>query len=87
MLRRRGHGLGDRHRRELEANNNIPVIPGRQNRQVVVLYDQTVYTLRKRIEMFCGRIKENRRLVVRYEKLDGAFLGYIAIAIVEAFYL
>ena len=50
-------------------------------------YDQTVYTLRKRTEMFCGRIKENRRLVVRYEKLDAAFLGCIAIAIVEAFYL
>jgi transposase len=77
----------DRHRRELAANNNIPVIPGRKNRKVVVLYDKTVYTLRKRIEMFFGRIKENRRLVVRYEKLDVTFLGFIALAIVEAFYL
>jgi transposase len=77
----------DRHRRALEANNNIPVIPGRKNRKVVVLYDKTVYKLRRRIEMFFGRIKENRRLVVRYEKLDVTFLGFIALAIVHAFYL
>ena len=77
----------DRHRRALEAHNNIPVIPGRKNRQVVVRYDKTVYKLRRRIEMFCGRIKENRRLVVRYEKLDVTLLGFIAIAIVQAFYL
>jgi len=77
----------DRHRRELAANNNIPVIPGRKNRKAVVLYDKAMYKLRKRIEMFFGRIKENRRLVVRYEKLDATFLGFIALAIVEAFYL
>ena len=77
----------DRHRRELEANNNIPVIPGRKNRKVVVLYDKAVYKLRTRIEMLFGRIKENRRLVVRYEKLDATFLGFIAIAILKAFYL
>jgi IS5 family transposase len=41
----------DRHRRELESNNNIPVIPGRKNRKVAVLYDKTVYGLRKRIEI------------------------------------
>jgi transposase len=77
----------DRHRRELEANNNIPVLPGRQNRQVVVLYDKTVYKLRKRIEVFFGKLKENRRLTVRYEKLDATFLGFIALAILVAFHL
>jgi transposase len=77
----------DRHRRELEANNNIPVIPGRKNRKVAVLYDKTVYGLRKRIELFFGKLKENRRLAVRYEKLDVTFLGFITIAIVAAFYL
>lgn len=77
----------DRHRRELEANNNIPVIPGRKNRKVAVLYDKTIYKLRKRIEMFFGRLKENRRLTVRYEKMDATFLGFIAMAILAAFYL
>ncbi len=77
----------DRHRRELAANNNIPVIPGRKNRKVVVLYDKTIYKLRKRIAMFFGRLKENRRLTVRYEKMDATFLGFIAMAILAAFYL
>jgi transposase len=77
----------DRHRRELEGNSNIPVIPGRKNRKVVNLYDKTVYKLRSRIELFFGKIKENRRLAVRYEKLDPTFLGFIALAIVAAFYL
>jgi transposase len=77
----------DRHRRELEANNNIPVIPGRKNRKGVVVYDKTIYKLRKRIEMFFGRLKENRRLTVRYEKMDTTFLGFIAMAILAAFYL
>jgi transposase len=77
----------DRHRRELEANNNIPVIPGRKNRKVVVAYDKTVYKLRQRIERFFGKLKENRRLAVRYDKMDATFLGFIAMAILVAFYL
>jgi transposase len=77
----------DRHRRELEAHNNIPVIPGHKNRKIVVHYDKTVYKLRKRIELFFGKLKENRRLTVRYEKMDATFLGFIALAILVAFYL
>jgi transposase len=77
----------DRHRRELEANNNTPVIPGRKNRKVAVPYDKTVDKLRQRIERFFGKLKENRRLAVRYEKLDATFLGFIALAILKAFYL
>jgi IS5 family transposase len=70
----------DPHRRELRANNNIPVIPGRKNRKVLIEYDKEIYKLRKRIEMFFGKIKENKRLRMRYEKLDETFLGFIALA-------
>ena len=62
-------------------------MPGRKNRQGVVLDDQTIYTLRKRRAMFFGRLKEHRRLTVRYEKMDATFLGCIAMAILAAFYL
>jgi hypothetical protein len=51
----------DDHRAMLRANNNIPVIPGRQNRKIPIDYDKKLYALRRRIEMFFGRIKENRR--------------------------
>ena len=77
----------DPHRRILESNNNIPVIPGRKNRKIQIVYDKNIYKLRKRIEILFGKIKENRRLAVRYEKLDLTFLGFIAIAIIKAFNL
>lgn len=70
----------DPHRRELRANNNIPVIPGRKNRKVPIEYDKKIYKLRKRIEMFFGKIKENKRISMRFEKLDETFLGFIALA-------
>jgi transposase len=78
----RGYDSDD-HRRELCANNNIPVIPGRKNRKVEIIYDKAIYRWRRRIEMFFGKIKENRRLAVRYEKTDRAFLGFIALAAIK----
>jgi len=74
----------DTHRRTLEANNNIPVIPGRANRKIPVVYDKAIYKLRRKIEMFFGMIKENRRVTVRYEKTDAAFLAFLALAIIKA---
>ena len=73
----------DAHRRELEANNNIPVIPGRKNRKTPIVYDKIIYKLRSKIEMFFGKIKENRRITVRYEKTDASFLAFIALAIIK----
>lgn len=70
----------DPHRQNLRANNNIPVIPGRKNRKVLIQYDKKIYKLRKLIEMFFGKIKENRRVAMRFEKLDETFLGFIALA-------
>lgn len=77
----------DPHRRTLEGNNNVPVIPGRKNRTMPIAYDTALYALRRRIEIFFGKLKENRRLAVRYEKLDTTFLSFIAVAVVKAFYL
>ena len=75
----------DPYREILRGNNNIPVIPGRKNRIVPVAYDRTVYKLRRRIEQRFGQIKENRRLTVRYEKSDIAFLAFIAIALIKSY--
>jgi transposase len=73
----------DDHRAMLRANNNVPVIPGRITRKVPIIYDEKLYALRRRIEMFFGKLKENRRLAVRYEKTDLAFLGFIALAAIK----
>lgn len=69
----------------MRGNNNIPVIPGRKNRTIPIVYDKKIYSLRKRIEQMFGAIKENRRLTVRYEKSDIAFLSFIALAIVKSY--
>jgi transposase len=71
-------------RRELEGNNNTPVIPGRRNRKEAIVYDQEKYKKRGLIERIFGKLKENRRLAVRYEKSDINFLGFIVIAFLKS---
>jgi transposase len=73
----------DRFRRELEGNNNLAVIPGRRNRKKEVGYDREKYKKRGLIERIFGKLKENRRLAVRYEKSDINFLGFIFIAFLK----
>ena len=73
----------DAHREQLRGNNNVPVIPGRKNRKVKIDYDKIVYKLRRNIEIFFGKIKENKRLSLRFEKHDSAFLGFIALAAIK----
>lgn len=73
----------DRHRINLRSSNNIPVIPGRKNRKQPILYDKILYKVRRNIEMLFGKIKENRRLAMRFDKADSAFLGFIALALIK----
>ncbi len=76
----------DSHRDFLRSQNNIPVIPGRKNRKASVAYDKTLYRLRKRIEMYFGKLKENKRIDTRSDKNDSAFLGFIALAAIKIIY-
>lgn len=73
----------DAHRNNLASQNNIPVIPGRSNRKVEIYYDKELYKERSKIEILFGKIKENRRLAVRYDKSDINFLAFIGIAFFE----
>lgn len=67
----------------LRSQNNTPVIPGRKNRNVKIEYDKRIYRLRSRIEQFFGKLKENKRLAMQYEKSDTLFLAFIAAAIIK----
>ena len=73
----------DGFRRNLEGNNNTPVIPGRKNRKKGIVYDRQRYKKRGLIERIFGKIKENRRLAVRYEKSDINFPGFILFAFIK----
>ena len=65
------------------SNNNIPVIPGRKNRIDTIEYDKDKFKLRSKIENFFAKLKENRRLALRFEKSDLCFLGFIAMAAIK----
>ena len=73
----------DAHRNNLISQNNIPVIPGRKNRKIEIQYDKELYKKRSKIEILFGKIKENRRLAVRYDKFDLNFLAFIGIAFLK----
>jgi transposase len=73
----------DVHRNNLVSQNNIPVIPGRISRKVEIEYDKELYKQRSKIEILFGKIKENRRLAVRYDKSDLNFLSFIATAFLK----
>lgn len=74
----------DAFRAFLRQQNNTPVIPGRKNRKVPVVYDRQIYELRKRIEQLFGKIKENKRLSARYDKYDHTFMAFIALAFIKS---
>lgn len=67
----------------LRSHNNTPVIPGRKNRTTEIKYNKKIYRLRKRIEQFFGKIKENKRLTMRFEKNDHIFMAFIAVAAIK----
>ena len=73
----------DAHREFLRSQNNIPVIPGRKNRNVKIEYDKELYKMRGGIERFFGKLKENKRLALRYDKSDSTFMGFIALAAIQ----
>jgi transposase len=73
----------DAHRDFLKSQNNIPVIPGRKNRKEPIIYDKILYKMRKDIEIFFGKLKENKRLAMRYDKHDHVFLAFIALASIK----
>jgi transposase len=76
----------DAHRDFLRSQNNVPVIPGRKNRKVKIIYDKAIYRLRGGIERYFGKLKENKRLCLRFEKEDRSFLSFIAIAAIKIFF-
>lgn len=75
----------DKHRKNLLSNNNIPVIPGRKNRKEIILYDKIKHKLRVLVENFFAKLKENRRLSMRFDKSDTAFLAFIALAAIKLY--
>jgi transposase len=67
----------------LQHSNIEACIPNKRNRKVKCYFDKTIYKWRHRVENLFQRIKENRRLSMRYDKLDSTFAGFLALALLK----
>lgn len=70
-------------RDDLIARGIEPVIPGRRNRKEPIRYSRELYRLRNGIERTFGRIKINRAIATRYDKLASSFLGMLHLASIK----
>lgn len=50
-------------------------------------YDTKTYRKRHVIERLFGRLKENKRIAMRFDKLDTTFISFIALALIKAYKL
>jgi len=67
--------------RQLLANQSIEaVIPSIARRKPLIPYDPVAYRQRNLIERMFGRLKDFRRIAIRYDKLARNFLASIALA-------
>ena len=57
-----------------------PVIPRREGAVCSGVQDKERYQTRSNIERFFGKIKENKRLALRFDKLDVTFFAFFALA-------
>jgi len=70
--------------REDLANRNIKaVIPPRSNRKTPIAWDKALYKERNLIERMFGRLKINRSIATRYDKLAESFLGMLHLAAIR----
>ena len=60
--------------------NIEPIIPSRSNRIYKAPYDKEKYKVRYRIECFFNRLKQNRGIATRYDKMAHSFLSGVALA-------
>ena len=71
----------------LRAKGIRPYIPSRKNRKRALRYDKVLYKQRHKIENMFGRLKDWRRIAMRYDRCAHAFFSAIYIAAVVCFYI
>lgn len=71
----------------LKKKGITPCIPPRNNRKKKRRYSKHLYKHRHKIEVMCGRIKDWRRIAMRYDRCAHTFFSAICIAATVIFYL
>lgn len=69
----------------IEENGGTVVIPSQKNRLMQRAYDVELYKLRNVIERFFSRLKQFRKVAVRFDKLAASFAGFVYLAAIKIF--
>jgi len=86
MLADRGYDA-DWFRQALSEKGIEPCIPSKKNRKSDISYDKKLYKQRHKIEIMFGRLKDWRRISMRYDRCAHTFFSSICIAAAVIFYL
>jgi transposase len=86
LLGDRGYD-SNRLRAALIERGIAPCIPSTRSRKVALPYDKALYRQRHRIENAFGRLKDWRRIAMRYDRCAHTFFSAICIAATVTFWL
>ena len=86
LLADRGYDA-DWFRDALREKGIKPCIPGRKSRAKPIKYDKRRYKRRNRIEIMFGRLKDWRRIAMRYDRCAHTFFSAITLAATVSFWL
>lgn len=86
LLADRGYDA-DWFRAALMERGITPCIPPKKNRKTNIAYDRKLYKQRHKIENMFGRLKDWRRIAMRYDRCAHTFFSAILIAATVIFYL
>ena len=86
LLADRGYDA-DWFRNALTDMGITPCIPSKKNRKVQIAHDATLYRKRHRIENMFGRMKDWRRVAMRFDRRPDIFLSACALAAIVMFWL
>lgn len=77
----------DRFRAVLEARGIVPCIPPTKSRKRHLAYDKALYKTRHKVENMFAKLKDWRRIAMRYDRCAHTFFSAICIAAAVIFYL
>ena len=64
-------------RQAIKNEGAIAVIPSKSNAKIFIPHDPDLYAMRNLVERFFCRMKDMRRLTMRYEKLKANYLAMV----------
>jgi transposase len=76
-----------RFREALITRGITPCIPSTRSRKQPIPHDATLYRQRHRIEIMFGRLKDWRRIAMRYDRCAHTFFSAITLAATVTFWL